>query len=168
MFRVDYQAVEHNACQYLSCYGQERDSSVVVATLPISLSVEVDDGRIFELLRYYFLIPHTAEKVCQLLYQRVTTTMLVYFGRAGICTWGFSNGELFDCLLAFFLADGLSRSVFVSTCGMRAIVSALIYAGLFRTALTCTAHLFKMAGLSVISVVPSTLRNGDVPDDCGP
>ena len=94
--------------------------------------------------------------------------MLIYFGRAGICTWGFSSRELFDCLLAFFLADGLSRSVFVSTCGMRAIVSALISAGLLRTALKCSAHLFRMAGLSVISVFPSALSNGDVFDDCGP
>ena len=64
---MDYQAVEQHPCQYLPCYGQERDSSVVVTKLAISLSVEANDGRIFELLRYYFLIPHTAEKVCQLL-----------------------------------------------------------------------------------------------------
>ena len=65
---VDYQAVEQHPCQYLPCYGQERDSSVVVVTkLAISLFVEADDGRIFQLLRYYFLIPHTAGKVCQLL-----------------------------------------------------------------------------------------------------
>ena len=67
VLQVDYRAVEHNPCQYLSCYGQERDSSVVVTKLAISLFVQVDDGRIFELLRYYFLIPHTAEKVSQLL-----------------------------------------------------------------------------------------------------
>ena len=87
---MDYQAVEQHLCQYISCYGQERDFSVVVTKLAISLFVEADDGRIFELLRYYFIIPHTAEKICRLLWQRVTT-MLVYSGRDGICTWGFSS-----------------------------------------------------------------------------
>ena len=56
-----------NLCQYLSCYGQERDSSVVITKLAISFFVEVDDGRIVELLRYYLLIPHMTEKGCQLL-----------------------------------------------------------------------------------------------------
>ena len=67
MFQVDYRAVEQHPCQYLPCYGHEGDSSVVVTKLSISLFVDVDDGRIFELLMYYFLITHTAEKVCQLL-----------------------------------------------------------------------------------------------------
>ena len=76
-----------------------------------------------------------------------------------------------SCLIAFLTSSslgGLSRSVFVSTCGMRAIASALISAGLLRTALKYSAHLFRMAGLSLVSVVPSTLSNGDVLDDCGP
>ena len=76
-----------------------------------------------------------------------------------------------SCLTAFLTSSslgGLSRSVFVSTCGRRAIASALISADLLRTALKCSAHLFRMAGLSVISVVPSTLSNGDVLDDCDP
>ena len=76
-----------------------------------------------------------------------------------------------SCLIAFLTSSplgGLSRSVFVSTCGRRAIASALISAGLLRTALKCSTHLFRMAGLSVISVVPSALSNGDVLDDCGP
>ena len=76
-----------------------------------------------------------------------------------------------SCLIAFltsFSLGSLSRSVFVSTCGKRAIASALIAAGLLKTALKCSAHLFRMTGLSVISVVPSTLSNGDVLDDCGP
>ena len=76
-----------------------------------------------------------------------------------------------SCLIAFLTSyslGGLSRSVFVSTCGRRAIASALLSAGLLKTALKCSAHLFKMAGLSVISVVTSTLSNGGVLDDCGP
>ena len=76
-----------------------------------------------------------------------------------------------SCLIAFLNSSslgGLSRSVFVSTCGRRAIASVLTSACLLRTALKCSAHLFRMAGLSVISVVPSTLSNGDVLDDCGP
>ena len=63
---------------------------------------------------------------------------------------------------------GLSRSVFVSTCGRGAIVSTLIYADMLRRVLKCSAHLFRIAGFSVISVVPSTLSNGDVLDDYGP
>ena len=94
--------------------------------------------------------------------------MLVYIGRDGICTGAY---PVESCLIAFLTSSslgGLSRSVFVSTCGRREIASALISAELLRTAPKCSAHLFRMAGLSVISVVPSTLSNGDVLDDCGP
>ena len=76
-----------------------------------------------------------------------------------------------SCLIASLTSSslgGLSRSVFVSTCGRWAITSALISAGMLRTALKYSAQLFRMAGLSVISVAPSTLNNGDVLDDCGP
>ena len=75
-----------------------------------------------------------------------------------------------SCMIAFLTSSSLggrSISVFCSTCGRRAIASAFIYAGLLRTALKCSAHPFRMAGLSVISVVPSTLNNGDVLDDGG-
>ena len=46
---MDYQAVEQHPCQYLSWYDQERDSSVVVTKLAISLFVEPDDGYILYL-----------------------------------------------------------------------------------------------------------------------
>ena len=72
------------------------------------------------------------------------------------------------CLIAYLTSSslrGMSRSVFVSACGRRAIASVLISADLLRTALKCSAHLFRMAVLSVMSVVPSTLSNGDVLDD---
>ena len=96
--------------------------------------------------------------------------MLVYVGRDGIYTWVFSSRELLDCLLDYFIAGW---SVEIGVClnlpsGMQAIALALISAGLLRTALKCSAHLFRMAGLSVISVVAFTLSNGDVRDDCGP
>ena len=94
--------------------------------------------------------------------------MLVDFGRDGICAWAF---PVESCLIAFLTSSslgGLSGSVFVSTCGMRTIASTLISAGLLRASLKCSAHLFRMAVLSLISVVPSTFSNGDVLDDCRP
>ena len=94
--------------------------------------------------------------------------MLVYFGRKCIGTWEFSSRELLEKPQTSSSLGALSRSVFVSTCVRLAIASALISAGLLRTALKCSAHLFRMAGLSVIIVVPSTLNKGDVLDYCGP
>ena len=75
-----------------------------------------------------------------------------------------------SCLIAFLTSSslgGLSRSVFVSTYCRREKDSALISGGLLSTPLKCSAHLFRMAVLSVISVVPSTLGKGDVLDYCG-
>ncbi len=93
--------------------------------------------------------------------------MLVYFGKDGICKWAFPVESFFIAFLTSSALGGLLISVFVSTCGRPAIASALISAVLLRTALKCSAHLSRMAGLSVISVVPSTLSNGDVLDECG-
>ena len=76
-------------------------------------------------------------------------------------------GELLDSFLTSSSLSGLLISVFVSNCGRRALASALVSAGLLRTELKCSAHLIRMAGLSVISVVLSTLNNGEVLDDCG-
>ena len=145
MFQVDYQAVEQHPCQYLPCYGQERDSSVVVTKLAISLFVEADDGRIFELLRYNFLI-HIWQKRSVNFCSSVSPPCL--YTSAGMAS---APGAfpVESCLIAFLTSStlgGLSRSVFVSTYGRRAIASALISADLLRTALKCSAHLFRMAG----------------------
>ena len=94
--------------------------------------------------------------------------MLVYISRNGICTWDFPIRELLDSFLTSSSLGGMLISVFVSTCGRRALASALVSAGLLRTKLRCSSHLFRLAGLSVMSVVPSTLNNGDALDDCGP
>ena len=95
--------------------------------------------------------------------------MLVHFGRDGICTWGFSSRELLDCLLDFFLAGwSVEISVCLNLWQAGNSFGVDISAGLLRTAQKCSAHLFRMAGLSVIIVVPSTLSNEDVLDDCGP
>ena len=58
-----------------------------------------------------------------------------------------------------------AREMFISTWGIRAMASALIDEGLFRTLLKCSAHLSRIAFLSVSRVVPSALSRGDVPDD---
>ena len=140
-----------------------RDSSVVVINLESSLFVEVDYGRIFALLRYYFLIPHTAEKAYQLLYYRATT-MLAYFGRDGICTRGFSSRELLDCLLDFFLAGW---SVEIGVC-LNLWQAGNSFGVDICLSVEDSTTMSRMAGLFVISGVSSTLSNGDVPDDCGP
>ena len=141
----------------------ERFFSVVVIKLPISLFVEVDDGCIFELLRDYFLTIRQKRSVnfCSSLSPPCLYTSAGMASAPG-------DFPVESCLIDFFLARWSVEIRVFSTCGRRAIASALISAGLSRTALKCSTHLFRIAGLSVISVVPSTLNNGDVLDDCGP
>ena len=96
--------------------------------------------------------------------------MLVYFGRDGICTWGFSSRELLDCLLDFFLAGW---SVEISVClklwqAGNSFGVDICWSVEDSTKMLCPPVQNGMAGLSVISIVPSTLSNGDVLDDCGP
>ena len=93
-------------------------------------------GRIFELLGYYFLIPLTAEKYvifCS------SVSLPCLYTSAGMAS---APGAFPVCLIALLTSsslEGLSRSVFVSTCGRRAIASASIAAGMLRTALKCSA-----------------------------
>ena len=94
--------------------------------------------------------------------------MLVYSGRDGICTWGFSSRELLDCLLDFFF---VGWSVEIGVClnlwqagnsfGIDICWSVEDSTKMLRQPV-------QNGRLSVISVVPSTLSNGDVLDDCGP
>ena len=61
-----------------------------------------------------------------------------------------------------------SSSVLYSTCGSLLIVSSLIDDGRLRTPSKRSAHLFKIASLSVRRLVPSALRSGVVPELWGP
>ena len=57
-----------------------------------------------------------------------------------------------------------SSSRLHSTCGSLLIASSLIDDGPLRTLSKCSAHLFKIASLSVRRLVPSALRRGVVPE----
>ena len=152
MFQVDYLAVEHHRCQYLPCYGQERDSSVVVKKLAISLFVEADDGRIFELLRITSS-SHLRQKRSVNFCSSVSPPCLYTSAGMASAHWPLPVESSLIAFLTSSSLGGLFRSVLVSTCGRRAIASALISACLLRTALKCSAHLIRMAGLSVDKVL---------------
>ena len=61
-----------------------------------------------------------------------------------------------------------SSSGLHSTYGSLLIASSLIDEGRLRTPSKCSAHLFKIAYLSVRRLVPSALRSGVVPELWGP
>ena len=63
---------------------------------------------------------------------------------------------------------GTSSSGLHSTCGSLLIASSFIDAGGVRTLSKCSAHLFKLAFLSVRRLVPSALRKRVVPELWGP
>ena len=58
------------------------------------------------------------------------------------------------------LLGSSSSSGLHSTCGSLLIASSLINDGRLRTLSKCSAHLFKIASLSVRRLVPSALRSG--------
>ena len=68
----------------------------------------------------------------------------------------------FIAFTASEMGGSSSSSGFHSTCGSLLIASALIDDGRLRTPLKCSAHLFKIAYLSVRRLVPSALRSGVV------
>ena len=61
-----------------------------------------------------------------------------------------------------------SSSGLHSTCGSLLIASSLIDDSRLRTPSKCSAHLFKIASLSVRRLVPSALRSGVVSELWGP
>ena len=61
-----------------------------------------------------------------------------------------------------------SSSGLHSTSGSLLIAPSLIDNGQLRTPSKCSAHLFKIASLSVRRLVPSALRSGVVPELWGP
>ena len=90
--------------------------------------------------------------------------MIVDFYRDGICAWGYYSREFIDCLLDFLLAGW---SVEISVCLI------LWQAGNSFGVDICwsvedSTEMFRMTVLSVITVVLSTLSNGDVLGHCGP
>ena len=69
--------------------------------------------------------------------------------------------------MAFIVSETVgssSSSGLHSTCGSLLIASSLIDDGRLRSPSKCSAHLFKIAFLSVRKLVPSVLRSGVVPE----
>ncbi|VDM00263.1 unnamed protein product [Schistocephalus solidus] len=49
---------------------EQRDASVIITELPVPLPfVEIDDGRVFEILRNLSFAPHLLEECCEFFYQ---------------------------------------------------------------------------------------------------
>ena len=68
-------------------------------------------------------------------------------------------------LISLFQSVGSSSSSGLhSTCSSLLIALSLIDDGRLRTPSKCSAHLFKIASLSVRRLVPSALRSGVAPE----
>ena len=69
-----------------------------------------------------------------------------------------------DCFHCFSNGSELVKQQIHSTFGSLLIASSLIDDGRLRALSKCSAHLFKIASLSVRRLVPSALRRGVVPE----
>ena len=78
------------------------------------------------------------------------------------------NDRSFIAFTVLETVGSSSSSGLHSTCDSLLIASSLIDDGRFRTPSNCSAHLFKIASLSIRILVPSALRSGVVPELCGP
>ena len=126
----------------------------------------MDNCCILEFLRDGFFPPHN---VIELSFSATGGPPALYIS-AGIAS---DPGALPDdkSFIAFTVSETVgssSSSGLHSTCGSLLIASSLIDDGRLRTPSKCSAHLFKIASLSVRRIVPSALRSGVVPELWGP
>ena len=156
LLQVVQQTVEGTG-QDLACYGQEGDSSVVVAGLAIFFApVHEDYCGVPEFLWQMLFVPHGLVQACQLIVDGCTTG-LKHLSRNGIGTRSFSTGICLIALLTSLLEGGMSSSWLVASCGRCAIALSLIAAGRFSMLSKCSAQLSRICFLSVGRVEPSAL-----------
>ncbi|VDM06360.1 unnamed protein product [Schistocephalus solidus] len=73
------QTIEMDTGKDLPGAVEQRDASVIITELPVPLPfAEMDDGRVFEILRNLSLAPHLLEECCEFCHQP-WPTMLVDF-----------------------------------------------------------------------------------------
>ena len=75
--------------------------------------------------------------------------------------------ELIAFIVSVTVGNSSSRTLH-SICGSLLIALSLTDDGQLSTLLKCSAHLFKIASLSVRSVLPSALSSGVAPELFGP
>ena len=96
LLQVIQQTVEKDGGQDLACYGQEGDSSVVVAGLAIFfVPVDVDYCGVPESLWQLLLVLNGLVQACQLIIDGCTTG-LEHLSMNGIGARSFSTGHLLD------------------------------------------------------------------------
>ena len=88
----------------------------------------------------------------------------VDLSRYRIRSWSLARWQKFYCFHCFSDDSVSSSSILHSSCGSLLIASSLIDDVRLRTQSKCSAHLFKIASLSVRRLVPSALRRGVVPE----
>ncbi|VDL98377.1 unnamed protein product [Schistocephalus solidus] len=80
--------------EYISGDDEQRYASVIITELPVPLPlVEIDYGRVFEILRNLSLVPHLLEECCEFCHQP-GPVMLVDFRWDCVGSRCFSAGNL--------------------------------------------------------------------------
>ncbi|VDM06003.1 unnamed protein product [Schistocephalus solidus] len=70
LITVTVQSIEKDTGEDLPGVVEQRDAYVIITELPAPLPLlEMDDGRIFEILRNFSLAPHLLEECCELCHQ---------------------------------------------------------------------------------------------------
>ncbi|VDM03563.1 unnamed protein product [Schistocephalus solidus] len=88
------QTIEKDTGEDLPGDVEQRDASVIITELPVPLPlVEMDDGRVFEILRNLYLVPHLLKECCEFRHQPGPNA-LVDFQRDCVGSRGFPAGNL--------------------------------------------------------------------------
>ena len=142
------EAVEEDSGKDFASDDKERDPSMVVARLPVSLSlVEMDNGGVLKLLGI--------TSCCHMVWKS-SVSFCTKTGHPALKTSdGMEPGALpFErSLIAFMISDSFGGSdieVLIGTCGMWAMALPLMEDGLFRTLLKCSAHLSRISVSAVL------------------
>ncbi|VDL97012.1 unnamed protein product [Schistocephalus solidus] len=91
---VTVQTIEKDTGEDLPSDAEQQYASVVITELPVPLPfVEMDDGRVFEILRNLSLVPHLLEECCEFC-QQLGPAMLVDFRWDFVGSRCFSAGNL--------------------------------------------------------------------------
>ena len=112
-------------------------------------------GSIMEVLWDCLLPPHALKQLCQL-FCHSSSTSFIDFSRNWICT--FNRRHMLNCFLVSVTVGNSSSRTLPSICGSLLIAFSLTDDGRLSTLLKYSAHLFKIASLSVKSVLPSALN----------
>ena len=120
----------------------------------------MDYGSILEVLWESLLPPHAWKQLCQF-FSAIGSPPALFmdFSSNCICIWCFTRRQMLNYFPCFCDVGTSSSRTLHSICGSLLIVLSLTDVGRLNTPLKCSAHLSKIASLSVRSVLPSALSS---------